>query len=250
MDMSTGDGDAEAVSRRRLLSAFVLVGTTGCTFDTSPSGAPRTPGSTPAGENPTTGSADGSSPTAADGTPETYRPVGSERTELRGSPFTELRVGTLPEAAPFGTGVEFLARPAREEPGRLAVELRNRTDDSLSAEGGVPDGSDESETGIAVSNGRADRASDDRLRGYRQADAATTALQFGPSETVRETYDIHVTHDESVCFPRESIGSSRIIASIPVKPVLPTTTRRSDSTGDSPWSSNGRSRVERTDNRR
>lgn len=206
MSMSTGDGDTEAVPRRRLLSAFVLVGTAGCTFETSPPGA-RTPGSTPATGKPAAKSADGPSPTAADGTPETYRPVGSERTEPRGSPFTELRVDTLPDAAPFGAGVEFLAQPAGEEPGRLAVELRNRTDDSLSVEGGVPDGSGESETGIAVSDGWADRTSDGCPRGYRQADAAITALRFDPNETVRETYDVHVTHDESVCFPE---GAHRI----------------------------------------
>ena len=211
--MSTGDGDAEAVSRRRLLPAFVLVGTTGCTFDTSPPGAPRTPGSTPAMGRPATESSGGPSPT--DGTPETYRPAGSERTELRGSPFTELRVDTLPEAAPFGAGVEFLAQPAGEEPGRLAVELRNRTDDSLSFKGGVPDGSGESETGIAVSNGWADRASDDCPRGYRQADAATTALRVDPNKTVRETYDTHVTHDESVCFPE---GARRIESDYRVYP--------------------------------
>ena len=206
MSMSTGDGDTEAVPRRRLLSAFVLMGTAGCTFETSPPGA-RTPGSTPATGKPAAESAGGPSPTAADGTPETYRPVGSERTELRGSPFTELRVDTLPDAAPFGAGVEFLAQPTGEEPGRLAVELRNRTDDSLGVKGGVPDDSDESETGIAVSSGWADRTSDDCPRGYRQADAATTALRFDPNETVRETYDVHVTHDESVCFPE---GAHRI----------------------------------------
>ncbi|PSQ17426.1 hypothetical protein BRD02_03390 [Halobacteriales archaeon QS_8_69_73] len=213
--MSAGDGDAEAVPRRRLLSAFVLVGTTGCTFDTSSSGAPRTLDSTPTGENPTAEPADGPSPTSADGTPETYRPAGSERTELRGSPFTELRADTLPDAAPFGAGVEFLAQPAGEEPGRLAVELRNRTDDSLGVEGGVPDGSGESETGIAVSDGWADRASDDCPRGYRQADAATTALWFDPNETVRETYDIHATHNESVCFPE---GAHRIESDYRVYP--------------------------------
>ena len=213
--MSMRDGDAEAVPRRRLLSAFVLVGTTGCTFDASPSGAPRAPDSTPAGENTATGSAGGPSPTSTDGTPETYRPVGSERTELRGGPVTELRVDTLPDAAPFGAGVEFLAQPAGEEPGRLAVELRNRTDDSLGVEGGVPDDSDESETGIAVSNGWADRASDDCPRGYRQADGATTALWFNPNETVGETYDIHVTHDESMCFPE---GAHRIESDYRVYP--------------------------------
>ena len=213
--MSTGDGDAEAILRRRLLSAFVLVGTAGCTFDTSPSGAPRTPDSTPAGGTPTTESSGGPSPTSADGTPETYRPAGSERAELRGSPFAELRVDTLPETAPFGAGVEFLAQPAGEEPGRLAVELRNRTDDSQGVEGGVPDASGESETGIAVSNGWADRASDDCPRGYRQADAVTEALWFDPNETIRETYDIHVTHDESVCF---SEGAHRIESDYRVYP--------------------------------
>ena len=212
--MSTGDGDAEAVPRRRLLSAFVLVGTAGCTFDTAPPGA-RTPGSTPATGRPATESAGGPSPTAADGTPETYRPAGSERTELRGSPFIELRADTLPDAAPFGAGVEFLAQPAGEEPGRLAVELRNRTDDSLSVEGGVPDGSDESETGVAVSDSWADRAFDDCPRGYRQADAAITALRVDPNEAVRETCDVHVTHDESVCFPE---GAHRIESEYRVYP--------------------------------
>ena len=142
-----------------------------------------------------------------DGGPKTYRPTGSERTELRESPFTELRVDTLPESAPFSADVEFLAQPAGEESGRLAVELRNRTDDSLGVEGGVPDDSDESETGIAVSNNWADRTSDDCPRGYRQAGGVTEAIWFDPNETIRETYDIHVTHDEPMCFPE---GAHRI----------------------------------------
>ena len=150
-----------------------------------------------------------------DGGTETYRPTGSERTELQGSPFTELRVDTLPESAPFSAGVEVLAQPAGEEPGRLAVELRNDTDSSLRVEGGVPDDSDESETGIAVSNSWADRASDDCPRGYRQADGVTEALRFNPNETIRETYDIHVTHDESVCFPE---GAHRIDSEYRVYP--------------------------------
>ena len=206
--MSAEYRDSEAIPRRRLLSTLVLVGTTGCTFgDTSPSGSTRTSDSTPAGKESTGQSSGEPSSTPADGSPETYRPTGSERTELRGSPFTELRVDTLPDAAPFGAGVEFLAQPAGEEPGRLAVELRNDTDSSLGVEGGVPDGSSESETGIAVSNGWADRASDDCPRGYRQADDVIEALWFDPNETIQETYDIHVTHDEPVCFPE---GAHRI----------------------------------------
>ena len=200
--------DSEAIPRRRLLSTFVLVGTTGCTFgDTSPSGSTRTSDSAPGGEESTGQSSDEPSSTPMDGDPETYRPTGSERTELQESPFTELRVDTLPESAPFSAGVEFLAQPAGEEPGRFAVELRNDTDDSLGVEGGVPEDSDESETGIAVSNGWADRASDDCPRGYRQADDVIEALWFDPNETIQETYDIHVTHDEPVCFPE---GAHRI----------------------------------------
>jgi len=206
--MSAEYRDSEAVPRRRLLLTLVLVGTTGCTFsDTSPSESTQTSDSTPVGEEPTGQSSDEPSSTPMDGGPETYRPTGSKRTELQGSPFTELRVDTLPESAPFSAGVKFLAQPAGEEPGRLAVELRNNTDSSLGVEGGVPDGSGESETGIAVSNGWADRASDDCPRGYRQADAVTEALWFDPNETIQKTYDIHVTHDESVCFPE---GAHRI----------------------------------------
>jgi hypothetical protein len=200
--MGTEHRNSGAVTRRRLLSAFILAGTTGCTLnDTSPSESTQTPDFTPAGKESTGQSSGEPSSTPTDGSPETYRPTGSERTELRGSPFAELRVDTLPEAAPFGADVEFLAQPAGEEPGRLAVELRNDTDSSLGVEGGVPDGSSESETGIAVSNGWADRASDDCPRGYRQADDVIEALWFDPNETIRETYDIHVTHDGPVCFP-------------------------------------------------
>ena len=201
--MSTEYRDSETVSRRRLLSTFVLVGTTGCTFgDASPSESTQTPDSTPAGKESTDRSSDEPSSIPMDGGTETYRPAGSERTELQESPFTELRVDTLPESAPFSAGVEFLAQPAGEESGRLAVELRNNTDNSLGVGGGVPDDSDESETGIAVSNSWADRASDDCPRGYRQAGGVTEALWFDPNETIRETYDIHVTHDGPVCFPK------------------------------------------------
>ena len=211
-------------SRRKMVRWATGVGITGlagCSSvtTTGPSDTPtgtssETPtDSTSAGEKTTSQPSDESSATPTDGAPEAYRPTGREKTELQGDPFTEVRVDTLPETAPFNTGVEFLAQPAGDEPGRLAVELRNSTDSSLGVEGGVPDSSDESETGIAVSNSWADRASDDCPRGYRQADAVIEALWFDPNETIRETYDIHVTHDEPVCFPE---GAHRIEAAYDV----------------------------------
>ena len=213
-NMDTNYRATEAVSRRNISSTFVLVGTTGCTLeDTVPATSTQTPDSTSAGERTTSRPSDEPSATPTDGAPETYRPTGREKTELQGDPFTEARVDTLPETAPFSAGVEFLAQPAGDEPGRLAVELQNSTDSSLGVEGGLPDDSDESETGIAVSTDWADRTPDDCPRGYRQADAATAALWFDLNETVRETYDIHVTHDEPVCFPE---GAHRIEAAYDV----------------------------------
>ena len=205
-------------SRRKMVrwvTGVGIAGLAGCSSvtTTEPSDTPtgtssETPAdSTSAGEKTTSQPSDDPSATPANGVPETYRPTGREKTELQGDPFTEVRIDTLPETAPFSAGVEFLAQPADDEPGRLAVELQNSTDSSLGVEGGLPDDSDESETGIAVSTDWADWTPDDCPRGYRQADAATTALWFDPNETVQETYDIHVTHDEPVCFPE---GAHRI----------------------------------------
>ena len=211
-------------SRRKMVrwtTGVGIAGLAGCSSvtTTGPSDTPigtssETPtDSTSADEKTTSQPSDEPSATPTDGAPRTYRPAGREKTELQGDPFTEVRVDTLPETAPFSAGAEFLAQPAGDEPGRLAVELQNSTDSSLGVEGGLPDDSDESETGIAVSTDWADRTPDDCPRGYRQADAATTALWFDPNETVRETYDIHVTHDEPVRFPE---GAHRIEAAYDV----------------------------------